>query len=174
MPDAVLQKIKIKSTNTQTHTDIRVWAVQFCEARSLQKPFPLGCRMTSRGFDSWRCRSVGKRQRTGCPPSHVGTKLICIEPHIRESFRKSEGKVLWMNLKNGSSYDSLHSHYWVISWNLHWLWCRLNRRLFVVCLNGSWSERMQWILRQRIEFFEIHPKVKKVRKDELSWFEGVV
>lgn len=86
MPDAILQNIV--HTHTQTHTDIGVGAVQLGEAGGLQEPFPLGCRMRSRGLQFGRRSAVGQRQSAGRPPAHVRTKLICTEPHRKLLFRR--------------------------------------------------------------------------------------
>lgn len=76
--------------NPKTQAHIWVRGVQLGEAGSLQKFLPLRYRLRTGGFHSWRCGSIDQRQRAGCPPAHVRTKLICTEPHRRRSFRCGE------------------------------------------------------------------------------------
>lgn len=142
---------KIKFKYTETH--FRVRAVQFSEAGSLQEPLSLRNWLRSRGFDSGWSRSVGERQRAGCPPAHTWAELICIEPHRRVSFRHSS----WNETQNTSSLDSLHPNRLYFTSFFYYPICYMGKQSFQVVLgfSGWWGERMQWMMLQRTEFWEL-------------------
>lgn len=82
--------------NAQTWTDVRVGAVQLGQAGSFQQLLPLRDGLRSGRFHQ-RCH-VSQRKSAGRPPAHVGTEVICTDPHNKEHQSGKGGEKLKMNL----------------------------------------------------------------------------